>query len=252
MPNANQQDVPFTNLFNIKSKSCLSGNQVYLSPKAKQFFDQLNGYDLYTVSKGIDNLRNEKYPIDGGKHKFRPMFWRVKKDPGVVGHFLISYEVSSNNRVTVKSISLNEKMLGSKFPDISKERHAMYRVDRVGDACFDEKFEPGPITVGNLKAAWRDSNPVFRVNTEFAAVNGMLNDFGKAVWLMGVHLDTAYKGEKFQEYTLFHNTSQNGLPDFYESVRDQLGFTTSNAKRLAAVMHQIQVRGKPVKWVAHS
>jgi hypothetical protein len=203
------------------------------------------------VSKGIENLRSEKYPLDGGQHKIRPMFWRVKKDPGIVGHFLIEYEVSSNNRVTVTSIEINTEVLFGKDP-ITSEHHAMYKVDRVGKARFDERFKPSPITVGSLKTAWRESVPVIRVDTEYAAVNGMLNDFEKAVWLMGVHLDTAYKAEKFNEYTLFHNTSQHGLPDFYESVRDKLGFTTENAKRLAAVLQQIQVRGKPVKWIAHS
>ncbi len=179
------------------------------------------------------------------------MFWRVKKDPGVVGHFLIKYEVSTNNRITITSIEINADLLFRKDP-VTQERHAMYHVQRRNNIRYDEKFTPEQEGLVPVKSAWRESSPVIRVDTAFAAVNGMLNDFGKAVWLMGVHLDTAYKAETFNEYTLFHNTSQQGFPDFYESVRDQLGFTTNNAKRLAAVLHQVQVRGKAVKWVAHS
>ena len=69
---------------------------------------------------------------------------------------------------------------------------------------------------------------------------------------MGVHADIAFDKDEFNEYTLFHNPSQSGGLDFYESVKDNLGFTTENAKQLAAILRQVQQDGQPVKWVVHS
>jgi hypothetical protein len=209
----------------------------------------LNGYDQFTVAKGIDNLRSVKYPADGGQHKWRPMFWRVKKDPGVIGNYLIKYEVGSN-KVIVTSILLDKKALLEPAKS-SLEKNALFRVKRQSKERFHTGFMPD-IKMNALKNAWGQGVPVSAVKTTHAAVNGMLNDFNKARWLMGVHLDYAYQEDQMSEYTLFHNPSEGAFPDFYESVRDQLGFTTEVAKHLAAVLQQIQASGNNVKWVVHS
>lgn len=69
---------------------------------------------------------------------------------------------------------------------------------------------------------------------------------------MGIHADVAFAKDEFNEFTLFHNPSQTAKLDFYESVRDNLGVTTENAKQLAAILRQVQQDGEPVKWVVHS
>lgn len=104
-----------------------------------------------------------------------------------------------------------------------------------------------------MKIAWGQPVATTRVKTQHAAVNGMLNDLQKATWLMGTHLDVAYKDDRPDKYTLFHNPSESAPLDFYECINDNgLGMTTKNAKHLASVLLDIQLRGGPTKWVVHS
>ncbi|MCW8901456.1 MAG: hypothetical protein OQK95_12355, partial [Gammaproteobacteria bacterium] len=86
----------------------------------------------------------------------------------------------------------------------------------------------------------------------YAAVNGMLNNLNKATWLMGAHLDFEFGKGSMKEYTLFHNPSEGGGSDFWESVVDKLGFTTDVTKRFSKVLQDSQKKGKEIKWVAHS
>ncbi len=88
--------------------------------------------------------------------------------------------MSSNNRVTVTSIKLNRDILGGKEP-ITKERHTMYHAQRKSNVRYNEKFEPNRESMDSVKSSWRESKPIIRVDTESVAVNGMLNDFEKAV-----------------------------------------------------------------------
>lgn len=103
-----------------------------------------------------------------------------------------------------------------------------------------------------LKEAWQMKRAVTDVKTKHAAVNGMLNDLNKAAWLMGVHADVAYKNDSFNDFTLFHNPSEGGMEDFYESAKDNLGITTENAKQLSAILRDVQMKSESVKWVVHS
>lgn len=66
-------------------------------------------------------------------------------------------------------------------------------------------------------------------------------------------LEWAYKTDanNIKEYTLFHNQSEGGTKDFFECVKDKTSIT-ENAKYFASVLKQVQERGRPVKWVAHS
>ncbi|UQN41965.1 hypothetical protein [Agarivorans sp. B2Z047] len=105
-----------------------------------------------------------------------------------------------------------------------------------------------------LETQWKvDENARHQVSTTHAAVNGMLNDFKKSAWLMGVHSQAAYPADKVQEYTLVHNPTDGALLDLVECVFDKrLGRKSHNAQQLAAVLRQCQQQGKAVKWTVHS
>ena len=105
-----------------------------------------------------------------------------------------------------------------------------------------------------LADVWKaDKKPHHQVTTQHAAVNGMMNGFEKAVWLMGVHSQAAYPADQVREYTLVHNPSDGFLLDGVESAFDKRqGQKSHNAQQLAAVMQQCQQLGRRVKWTVHS
>lgn len=98
------------------------------------------------------------------------------------------------------------------------------------------------------------SEPTHRVETRYAAVNGMQNDLGKAAWLMGNHLDVAHPQANMDQYTLFHNPSDGAKEDFLECIYDKRVHParTHNSHHFAAVLHEAQSRGHRTHWVAHS
>jgi len=225
-----------------------TGRKLYIEPNTLKTLENLNTYDQHQVAVGIDALASIPLPIDGVQHKSRPTLFRAKKAPGLAGNFIIKYTVNPNY-VVVSSISLNYNVLGEKR--VSKdEKSALYRIVRNSNTQFDDSITP--LKAEKLEESWLPKNPVIKIKTQYAAVNGMLNNLAKASWLMGTHLDTAYKHDSFNEYTLFHNPSEGNLLDFYESVQDNVGFSTNNAKQLAAILQDVQSKGKPVKWVVHS
>lgn len=186
--------------------------------------------------------------MDGQQHKLYPNFFRAKRDPGVAGNFVIQYEVLSD-RVTVTRVGLNKQALVPQ-ERMRDERAALYRVER--NAALNFHHDMTLDDVKSLTQAWNLKLPVTQVKTRHAAVNGMLNDLTKATWLMGTHIGVAFATDQVNEYTLFHNPSETPLLDFYESVRDNLGITTENARHFAAVLADVQKQGQPVKWVVHS
>jgi hypothetical protein len=246
-----ERAIPFTNPFTPNPATNITGNKLYIEPAAQHFFNGMNNYEQMAVAKGIDALRSIKQPLDGASHKLRPNFFKLKKDPGVAGNYLIGYEIFSK-RVVVTSIKFNRNIL-FKQPNTNNERNANYLVERTNNTRFTNKFMPSRENMNDLKSSWgSEARPVTHINTTHAAVNGMLNDFKKAVWLMGTHVDYAYQEDNVGDYTLFHNPTETLWPDLYECTRDQIGITTENAKHLAAVLAQVQRSGKPVKWVVHS
>lgn len=242
--------IPFVNPFLFSASSGSAGNELYIEKSAKKFFDTLNGYEKEMVAKGIEALRSVKGPMDGASHMMRPNFWKMKKDPGTAGNYLISYEVISR-RVTITSVTHNEEVLFTQKSS-RDERGALYSVKKIKDVKFDDNFIPSETNLTKMRNSWGKAKPVTRIDTTHAAVNGMLNDFGKAQWLMGVHTDFSYASDNIKEYTLFHNPTETIWPDLFECARDQLGLTTQNAKHLSAVLRQIQNRKKPVSWLVHS
>ena len=67
---------------------------------------------------------------------------------------------------------------------------------------------------------------------------------------MGQHLNYQFNG--LQEYTLFHNPSDGGGRDTWESMRDKFGITTPVTKQFARILEDTHKRGNTTAWVAHS
>lgn len=235
-------------ILNSKSKG-KHGRTIYIEPAAQEFLLDLNGYDQMQVCKGIEALASTPSPQDGMASTLRPDFLKAKLANASIFNYLIKYGISSS-AIIIHSIKLNKDILGSQ-QDSSMERAALYEIERIGKTKFTSASTLSEIE--SLKdESWRAKGAVRKVVTRHAAVNGMLNDFRKAGWLMGVHADVAFNKDEFNSFTLFHNPSQTAKLDFYESVRDNLGATTENAKQLSAILRQVQQDGQPVKWIVHS
>ncbi len=225
-----------------------AGKKIYIEPAAIDYLAGLNSYDQLQVHKGIEDLSSMSSPIDGYVNKHHPAFFKAKQASATSSNFIIKYSVSSDY-VVIMMIALNQGVLGAKA--VSKdERTALYDVSKTSNIKFNSAMSLEDID--SIPRSWRVNQGVTKVKTQHAAVNGMLNNLGKAGWLMGVHAEHAYSGDDIKNYTLFHNPSESPVLDFYESVRDNIGLTTENAKYLAAVLADIQRQGKEVKWVVHS
>lgn len=225
-----------------------SGRPLYIEPAALKTLEHLNDYDMKQVSKSIQSLASIPFPIDGEQQTHRPDFFKAKQQSGTAGNFVIKYFVTVN-AITITNIHLNLGALGPK-PVSKNERASLYHVERKNGARFNSNMSLQDVE--RLEEAWRLSRPRYEVTTSHAAVNGMLNNLNKAAWLMGVHADSAYYEDNIKEFTLFHNPSESSKLDFYECVRDNLGFTTEVAQHLSAVLRDVQRKGNPVKWTVHS
>jgi hypothetical protein len=136
--------------------------------------------------------------------------------------------------IEVLDINFNEK---AQIQNAKNEKPTMYRVVRDEN----DLWEITPQKVQNI-------------DTKYAAVNGQSNNLEKATWLMGRYLEHHYGRSQVKEYTLFHNPSEGGGLDTWESSRDKLGgvLTTPITKLFSKTLEESQALGKPIKWVAHS
>lgn len=228
--------------------SSSQGRKLYIEPGALDYILSLNGYDQQQIRKGIEELSAVANPENGLVNQQRPAHFKAKPLSVSVFNFIVKYQVASD-KVIVSEIRLNRSILGQHNPT-RNERQSLYTVKRNKNTKFNSKTTPKDVRM--LEENWRLGLPTTKVKTRHAAVNGMLNDLEKATWLMGVHADTAFENDDFSEFTLFHNPSESGGLDFYECVKDNLGFTTENAKHLAAILADVQKSAQPVKWVVHS
>ncbi len=91
------------------------------------------------------------------------------------------------------------------------------------------------------------------IKTSYAAVNGQSNTLDRATRLMIVHLQYAFRQDGLVEhFTLFHNPSQGGMDDTFESAIDRKGGPTKVAAHLSQILRNTHETGQEVKWVAHS
>jgi len=189
---------------------------------------QHNGFYKAGKIKGL-------LPSTGNPNKIRPqqVSYRIGIHKIKVEEFEIIYAIG-DMQIEVISINLNEK---AQIQHAKSEKPAMYRVVRDENDIW--KITP---------------HKVQKIDTKYAAVNGQSNTLEKATWLMGRYLQHHYGQSQVKEYTLFHNPSEGGLLDTWESNRDKLGgmLTTPITKLFSKTLEESQSLGKPIKWLAHS
>jgi hypothetical protein len=237
--------------YGVKLTQNFPFHKVKFTCQALAMLAQLNDYDQQMVIKDIEQICAHPNAKNSLKHSRNPLrrLWRTKY-PFRNYHFLLEYS-QKDSQINIEEIFFDEQLSGvkSKF---SAERTMLYEVKRESLATYNKAQKNTKIE--KLKGAWNNTpEPTTQVNTEHAAVNGMQNSLNKATWLMGTHLDTAYKGDGIKAYTLFHNPTDNIALDAIECAFDnRQGKTSHNAQHLAAVLAQNNQQGKKVKWVAHS
>ncbi len=203
-----------------------SGYRVFLSGYANRVFqNELESGDGIFLEGSINALRSNTRPFDSYKKK-------GMVDTRIVesrSHY-IWYKIYSG-QVLIYNIEVKE--------DVQKNRD---RLERVG--IYKIKKNPQGI--------WRSEGRTDAINTDYAAVNGQLNNLTKAIWLMGEHLNFEFGKGAVSEYTLFHNPSVGGPGDTWESVRDKMGITTAVTRKFSQLLQDTQKAGNRTKWVAHS
>ncbi|WP_350978994.1 hypothetical protein [Shewanella sp. AC34-MNA-CIBAN-0136] len=226
--------------------------KVEFSYQAFVMLQSLNDYDQQQVIKEIQFISLHPTAASSVKQSRNPFRHMRRTDiPFRNYHYFIDYKIATNCQVHVTDIYFDKQLYGEKDRH-TDERTMLYQVERIGiGAKYDGVKTEDEIE--KLTNEWGDPKPITQVNTTHAAVNGMLNEFTKAQWLMGTHLDTAYQSDAIKAYTLFHNPSDKVVRDLIECAFDKSQSNTShNAQHLAAVLKQNQQLGKKVKWVAHS
>lgn len=179
--------------------------------------------ELNELEKLLVSLRSSPRPPSAFSLKGSTDTWSIKND-----YYRVDYRISSG-QVQVFNIQLTTRL--QRLRD-AQETVALYKVSK-------------------REGVWTVQGKTASVGTPIAAVNGQSNNLAKATWLMGNHLEVAF-GKQVQEYTLFHNPSQGGPADTWESFRDKLGFTTPVTKQFAKTLEATQQTGNETSWVAHS
>ncbi len=202
-----------------------AGYKLYIKAHCLKFleFAIQDDYMSLQLIKKIIGLRAIPRPTEGGyQHKQNHKSFRV-----TMKGMLVDYEIESGclliNDVTY---DLNARS--------SHELPGLHVVQKDGE------------TWGITKKY------VANVTTEYAAVNGQSNNREQASdKIMPPQLLNAY-GKEITKFTLFHNPTEGGGWDTWESIRDKNGLTDSMTKSFARVLERTQASGQSVKWVAHS
>jgi hypothetical protein len=232
---------------------------VCLNHQALVMLGSLNSYDQEQVMKEIYYLiANPTHP-SSLRHSRIPFtyLWRTRY-PFRNYHYLIRYKRQGNGELVFEEILYDHRLPGNCQPHReglcapATQRPMLYHVKSDEYLPYD-----GPKTDEQLRAlagTWVvPKTQHHQVTTAHAAVNGMQNNFEKAVWLMGVHSQAAYPNDRVREYTLVHNPTDGFVLDVVESCFDkQKSRKPHNAQQLAAVMQQCQQQGRRVKWTVHS
>ncbi|MED5526625.1 MAG: hypothetical protein VX447_17980 [Pseudomonadota bacterium] len=232
--------------------------RVKLKHQAFQMLCSLNDFDrLKVVEEIVSICKNPSAPDVSVQRKNAFQRLRRSQYPFKGYHYLVMFAVASPG-IIIDDVFFDRKLLGVREDGHYLERNALYRVKRTHNTPFEkESFDKDIAT--KLIANWDNARPqpTHRVETQYAAVNGMLNELSKATWLMGTHLEAAYQNQSFDDYTLFHNPSDSAGEDILECGFDKrfagrFNGYSHNVHHLAAVLHEAQQRGQRTQWVAHS
>lgn len=210
------------NLFSA-GRELITGYEIKISKSSSDFLELLSPYQRIEITRIISNLSADPRPSNASPQKgATDVMVIVEANTG----FVISYKVKTG-KVFVLEVVPNASLKGEK-----KELPALYLVKKTADGWIEKRTD--------------------KVTTQHAAVNGQSNAKDRAVGLMGEHISFSYKSDAPREYTLFHNPSDGGFWDTYESSRDQKQATTAVTKKFSQTLASVQKQGEPVKWIAHS
>lgn len=247
--------------------------KVVLTGQAATMLASLNEFDRRKVQDEILYLTYNPLPLDVCKHWNNPAKRLFKsRYPFSQYHYLINYTAEPGGVLLINDIFFDESLHGNKNSGF-KERNMMYEVGRSADQSISGRFDEAMKQLVNsstnnikqnrrqfnefidsVESSWAIKRPVSRVESEHVAVNGMQNNLEKATWLMATHVESAYRQDKIDLYTLFHNPTEGFIQDIAECLwdRNQDRHSSSNAAHLAAVLYQCQQAGKVKKWTVHS
>lgn len=210
---------------NLNFASIATGHRIKISPDSHLFLEKLSPYQRVQITRKIASLSPTPRPRDASAQKNSDNIYSVTE---INTGFSISYKVHVGT-VYILEIVPNPKLKGA-----GKELPTLHyvKLNRVGE--------------------WESKQVVTEVKTVHAAVNGQSNNHKRAQNLMGDHLSTMFKQDVIRDYTLFHNPTDGGFWDTYESSLDKKQQTTSVSKQFSQVLGNVQEKGNPVKWLAHS
>ncbi len=212
---------------NLDIAAITAGHKIKISPNSHLFLEKLSPYQQVQITRKIASLSPTPRPSDASAQKSTENIYSIVE---INTGFAISYKVQAGI-VYILEIVPNPKLMGA-----GKELPALYVVKRSG---ANGQWALVPKAVDSIKTA-------------HAAVNGQSNDLDRSRNLMGTHLSTMFKQDMIKEYTLFHNPTDGGFWDTYESSLDKKQQTTAVSKQFSKVLSDVQQKGNPVKWLAHS
>ncbi|EOB3674311.1 hypothetical protein ACHELX_001121 [Vibrio vulnificus] len=234
--------------------SLFSEKKICISRQALLMLASLNEYDQRQVVREMYFVTANPSAKSIVRHKRNPL-WRVFRTtyPFKNYHYLLTITFKSS-KVVIHDIAFDEKLHGSWINSDSRQRTQMYYVKKRSNGGGIYDGTQNEREVESMLIEWEKGtiSQTTNVRTMHATVNGMLNPYSKAVGLMGLHTEVAYKEDNLKEYTLFHNPSDSGTLDLIECSFDKTRFTSHNAQHLSAVMKQCAESGKQVKWTVHS
>ncbi|MBQ1783567.1 MAG: hypothetical protein II007_07940 [Gammaproteobacteria bacterium] len=156
--------------------------KLQLTHQACQMLCSLNDFDRKQVVNELVQICRDPNAPDIARERTRG--WRRllrTRYPFGGYHYLIKFAVVGGS-VVVDEIYFDDKLLGAR--GIGHERNALYQVTKSGPARMTTNVHKG--IVDELKMDWgrEPPQPIHRIETLHAAVNGMQNDLNKAAWLM--------------------------------------------------------------------
>ncbi|MGD1393493.1 hypothetical protein ACP6IB_11200 [Vibrio harveyi] len=234
--------------------SLFSAKKINISRQALLMLASLNEYDQKQVVKEMYFVSANPSAKSVVRHKRNPLVRIFRSTyPFKNYHYLITC-ILKDGVVVIHDIAFDAELHGVRIGKNSSQRSQMYHVrKKIGlNGRYDGTQNDIQADALMEEWDWSKAVPTHQINTLHASVNGMLNTYGKAARLMGIHTQVAYAEDSPREYTLFHNPSDGTSLDVIECIFDKTRFTSHNAKHLSEVMRQCARQGKKVKWTVHS